>query len=353
MADEEKPEDQQAAANTAEETAGETPMPSAGEPGAETADLEAAAAETVAEDGTAEDSQAAAEAMEAIAENVKNRAAEIEDVLAEVSQPTALPKTAADPETPVVQPEEPAAPIDVLAPTAESTADDEDEPNLQISVGGETLRISTAHPLIEDIAEQLEKSQRFTLYSVGALCTALLAAVLFYVLMAAQLSSKVKEIDAMLAAMAKRTLQMTKGIESFSALETRVDQGLANQLMLQEMLAANEVAMTTLKQQLEAMPGTLQNATDQALGQTQAELQNQLQSVQAETTRLLSELDRAQRSLDEQGAAVGSLRGIRRELTELRGNVSSVEDTVGDLYIIERARVAGQIQDRDPVALGE
>ena len=73
----------------------------------------------------------------------------------------------------------------------------------------EQVSINQMIKMIEEIAEQLHKSRQFTQYAVGSLCIALLAAVFFYVLMAAQLSSKIKEIDGMLGAMAKRTLQMT------------------------------------------------------------------------------------------------------------------------------------------------
>jgi hypothetical protein len=337
MADEEnqKPEDQQVP-----ETVSET-APESGEDNAA-----GAAPESVQEEGTKAALEGSEEAIEAIAENVKNRAAEIEDVLAEVSEPSALPKAKEEPQT---ADETPPAP----AKTNADQADDEDEPNLAISVSGETLRISTAHPLIEDIAEQLQKSQRFTLYSVAALCIALLAAVLFYVLMAAQLSSKVKEIDSMLGAMAKRTLQMTKGIESFSRLETRIDQGLTNQLMLQEMLAANEIAVVALNRQLDAMPNTMGTSTKDALSETQQALGVQLQNLETETSRLLTQLERAQRSLDEQSTAVGPLKGMRRELTELKGGLNNVEQTVNDLYVIERARVAKQMRDRGPVELSE
>lgn len=337
MADEEnqKPEDQQVS-ETASETVAESVEDNAADPAAESAEEEVTEA---APEGSEE-------AIEAIAENVKNRAAEIEDVLAQVSEPSALPKAEDEAQAPVEKPPTPAK-------VNTEQADDEDEPNLAISVSGETLRISTAHPLIEDIAEQLKKSQRFTLYSVGALCIALLAAALFYVLMAAQLSSKVKEIDSMLGAMAKRTLQMTKGIESFSTLETRIAQGLTNQLMLQEMLAANEIAVVALNRQLEAMPNTVGTSTKDALSATQQALGVQLQNLETETSRLLTQVERAQRSLDEQSTSVGSLKGIRLELTELKGALNNVEKTVNDLYVIERARVAKQMRERGPVALGE
>ena len=233
------------------------------------------------------------------------------------------------------------------APQAKSAepepASEEDEPNLQISVGGERVRISTTHPLIEDIAEQLRKSRQFTMYSVGGLCVALLAAVLFYVLMAAQLSSKVGEIDSMLGAVAKRTLQMTRGIETFSAIEMRLDEGLENQLLQREMLAANEIAMVELNEMLSELPGEVTGATANALTQTQQALAAQLRQLKEENKTLGQELSRLQKALDAQAAEVAVLRGVREELSNLRSSMQQVEATVGDLYIIERARVAKQV----------
>ena len=176
--------------------------------------------------------------LQKMAKNVQERASEIEDVLANASSPGVLANAA---DTTLDQPESEAGATDVLPA---------DEPNRQMRVGEDNVRASSSHPLIEEIAEQLHKSRQFTQYAVGSLCIALLGAVLFYVLMAAQLSSKVKEIDSMLGAMAKRTLQMTKGIETFSILGGRLDKTLANQLMQQEMLAANEIAVVNLNEQL-------------------------------------------------------------------------------------------------------
>ena len=53
-------------------------------------------------------------------------------------------------------------------------------PQLQIHVGKDDVRISTGHPLIDDIAAQLEKSRKFTsVRSVSSLFIALLASALF------------------------------------------------------------------------------------------------------------------------------------------------------------------------------
>lgn len=281
-----------------------------------------------ASDDSAAENSSAEEAIEAIAKNVQERASEIEDVLADVSAPTALPKA------PKPAPSEPAP---VVNPS------EEDEPNLQISVGGDKVRISTAHPMIEEIAEQLHKSRQFTQYAVGSLCIALLAAVLFYVLMAAQLSSKVKEIDGMLGAMAKRTLQMTKGIETFSVLAGRLDESLANQLMQKEMLAANEISMANVNEQLRSLPEVVSTNADATMEQAQQVLLAELKVLQAENASIKPDLDRLEKILQAQQTEVSALRSVRQELSTLRASLVQVETTVGDLYIIERARLASQV----------
>ena len=331
MADEEKPIQDIEEADSTESSAVE----------AQAFDGEITGAESEsAADAT--DSSSADDAIEAITKNVQERAAEIEDVLADASTPIALPKG------------EPDLPEPIFSDMKDENAATEDnEPNLHISVGGEKVRISTAHPLIEDIAEQLQKSRHFTMYSVGGLCTALLAAVLFYVLMAAQLSSKVGEIDAMLGAMAKRTLQMTKGIESFSALEIRLQESLANQLMLREMLAANEIAVMGLNEKFDAMPAEVGSATNSSVSAAQQALAEQLQSLQSQSASFSGSLEGMRQSVDAQEVELSALRSVRRELSTLRSSMQTVEKTVADLYIIERARVAKQMLGAKAEVIGE
>jgi hypothetical protein len=281
------------------------------------------------------------EAIETMAKNVQERAAEIEDVLANASSPGVL-ANAADPT--LDQPESEAGATDVLPA---------DEPNRQMRVGEDNVRASSSHPLIEEVAEQLHKSRQFTLYAVGSLCIALLGAVLFYVLMAAQLSSKVKEIDSMLGAMAKRTLQMTKGIETFSILGGQLDKTLANQLMQQEMLAANEIAVVNLNEQLGLLPEVVTTNANETMAQTQQVLLAELKALQDENAAVKTNLNRLEKILEAQKAEVSALRGVRRELSTVRASMQQVQDTVGDLYIIERARLAKQVVSPKADVVGE
>ena len=109
----------------------------------------------------------------------------------------------------------------------------------------------------------------------------------------------------MLGAMAKRTLQMTKGIESFSALEQGIDQGLTNQLMLQEMLPPMKLPWWHL---ISSCRHRWVSESPRASVKTQQTLRTQLQT-QAETSRLLEQVDRAMES-EQQSSVVGSLNGI-------------------------------------------
>jgi septation ring formation regulator EzrA len=123
----------------------------------------------------------------------------------------------------------------------------------------------------------------------------------------------------------------------------RLDEALANQLTQREMLAANEIAMEELNEVLTAVPSEVTSTTTTALTQTQQALAAQLLQLQNDNKSLGQELARLQKALDAQSDEVSSIRGVRRELSTLRSSMQQVEATVGDLYIIERARVAKQV----------
>ena len=151
--------------------------------------------------------------------------------------------------------------------------------------------------------------------------------------MAAQLSSKVKEIDGMLGAMAKRTLQMTKGIETFGVLAGRLDESLANQLMQKEMLAANEISMANVNEQLRSLPEVVSTNADATMEQAQQVLLAELKVLQAENASIKPNLDRLEKILQAQQTEVSACAAFAKELSTLRASLVQVETTVGDLYI--------------------
>ena len=226
-----------------------------------------------------------------------------------------------------------------------------EEPSLQIHVGKEDVRISTGHPLIDDIAAQLEKSRKFTIYAVSSLFIALLTSVLFYILMSAQMSKKVSEVNSMMGAVAKRTLQVTKGIETFSTLEERIGQTLINQTSLAETLAANDLAVAELELRIAALNENMQADIGQVVGESSNYLVQTRNVLQEENQKTFNTLGELQSVLAEQRGMIAPISNLSRELNQVKNDLAEVRKTIDDLYIIERARMARELLDQRDASL--
>ena len=226
-----------------------------------------------------------------------------------------------------------------------------EEPSLQIHVGKEDVRISTGHPLIDDIAAQLEKSRKFTIYAVSSLFIALLTSVLFYILMSAQMSKKVSEVNSMMGAVAKRTLQVTKGIETFSTLEERIGQTLINQTSLAETLAANDLAVAELELRIAALNENMQADIGQVVGESSTYLVQTRSVLQEENQKTFNTLGELQSILAEQRGMIAPISNLSRELNQVKNDLAEVRKTIDDLYIIERARMARELLDQRDASL--
>ena len=130
---------------------------------------------------------------------------------------------------------------------------------------------------------------------------------------------------------------MTKGIETFSILGGQLDKTLANQLMQQEMLAANKIAVVNLNEQL-ATEVVTTNANE-TMAQTQQVLLAELKALQDENAAVKTNLNRLEKILEAQKAEVSALRGVRRELSTVR----KWAGTGRRRSTFERARLAKQV----------
>jgi|TARA_B110000977_G_C11031407_1_gene475412 hypothetical protein len=309
-------------------------------------------------------------AVEAIVESTRNRADEIEEALDGAMTEKSVEKggdsVAATVEVPAettAEVPEKAAEIvldlgDVeAAPKATQTVHsakkkgDVEEPKLQIHVGKDDVRISTGHPLIDDIAAQLEKSRKFTMYAVSSLCVALLACVLFYILMSTQISKKIAEVNSMIGAVAKRTLQVTKGIETFSTLEERIGQTLINQTSLAETLAANDLAVAELELRIAALNENMQADIGRVVGESSNYLVQTRSVLQEENQKTFNTLGELQSILAEHRGMIAPISNLSRELNQVKSDLAEVRQTIGDLYIIERARMARELLDQRDASL--
>lgn len=301
-----------------------------------------------------EESFDSAAAVDAIVEGTRSRVDEIEEALdgalvanndsaqAAAEAPDAIPEKSIENDSEIV--------LDLgdveVAPTMAKKKDDVEEPSLQIHVGKDDVRISTGHPLIDDIAAQLEKSRKFTIYAVSSLFIALLTSVLFYILMSAQMSKKVSEVNSMMAAVAKRTLQVTKGIETFSTLEERIGQTLLNQTSLAETLAANDLAVAELELRITGLNESMQADIGRVVDESSNYLVQTRGVLQEENQKTFNTLGDLQSILVEQRGMIAPISNLSREVNQVKGDLAEVRKTIDDLYTIERARMARELLDQ-------
>jgi hypothetical protein len=313
-----------------------------------------------------------AAAVDAIVEGTRNRADEIEEALEGALDPVELSQdpnndakeiakqieTETETETETVKAssevvenmEEIVLDLDGVGEAKPSNkANNVEEPKLQIHVGKDDVRISTGHPLIDDIAAELEKSRKFTMYAVSSLCVALLAGVLFFILMSTQIVQKISQVDAMLGAVAKRTLQVTKGIETFSTLEERIGQTLLNQTSLAETLAANDLAVAELESRIAALNESMQANIGQVVDESSNYLVQTRSVLQEENQKAFNTLGELQSMLAEHRGMIAPISNLSRELSVVKGDLTEVRQTIDDLYIIERARMARELLDQRDV----
>lgn len=306
-----------------------------------------------------EESFDSAAAVDAIVEGTRSRVDEIEEALegALVANNDAAQASTKEPKA-IVEPsaaKKPEIALDLgdieIAPVTGKKNGEVEEPKLQIHVGKDDVRISTGHPLIDDIAAQLEKSRKFTMYAVSSLCIALLASALFFILMSAQMSSKVAEVNSMMGAVAKRTLQVTKGIETFSTLEERIGQTLLNQTSLAETLAANDLAVAELELRITALNENMQADIGRVVGESSSYLVQTRSVLQEENQKTFNSLGDLQSILTEQRGMVAPIGNLSRELNQVKGDLAEVRQTIDDLYIIERARMARELLSQRDASL--
>ena len=302
-----------------------------------------------------------AAAVDAIVEGTRNRADEIEEALEGALDPVVLSQNPNDDTKEIAKEietvkassevvenmEEIVLDLDGVGEAKPSNkADNVEEPKLQIHVGRDDVRISTGHPLIDDIAAELEKSRKFTMYAVSSLCVALLAGVLFFILMSTQIVQKISQVDAMLGAVAKRTLQVTKGIETFSTLEERIGQTLLNQTSLAETLAANDLAVAELESRIAALNESMQANIGQVVDESSNYLVQTRSVLQEENQKAFNTLGELQSMLAEHRGMIAPISNLSRELSVVKGDLTEVRQTIDDLYIIERARMARELLDQ-------
>ena len=185
-------------------------------------------------------------------------------------------------------------------------------------------------------ADSLKKARNLNFISGMFLCSALLAAVGFFVFMSIQMSQKIVEIDSLLTAVAKRSIQMTKGIEKFSLMEEQLDKTLVNQEMISEYLAKDEPFRSQINGRIEELRSQLKKDMSARVKRSEGNLSKVLDGVAESSNNNEEAIKQISSMVKNQGDPSKSIR-------ELRSALNGIDKKLNDLYLIEQARVSREI----------
>ena len=185
-------------------------------------------------------------------------------------------------------------------------------------------------------ADSVRKARNLNFISGLFLCSALLAAVGFFVFMSIQMSQKIVEIDSLLTAVAKRSIQMTKGIEKFSVIEEQLEKALGNQETITDYLAQDDPYRSQLNSRIEELRSQLKKDMSARVLRSEGNLNEILDGVAASAANSEQGIKQITSIVKKQGDPTKVLQDLNLSLRE-------VENKLNDLYLIEQARLSREI----------
>ena len=185
-------------------------------------------------------------------------------------------------------------------------------------------------------ADSVQKARNLNLISGLFLCSALLAAVGFFVFMSIQMSQKIVEIDSLLTAVAKRSIQMTKGIEKFSVIEEQLEKTLGNQRTINDYLAKDDPYRRELNERIEELRNQLKKDMSARVLRSEGNLNEVLSGVSTSSSNNEQAIKQIASMVKNQGNPSKSIQDLQRSLRE-------IEVKLNDLYLVEQARLSREI----------
>ena len=185
-------------------------------------------------------------------------------------------------------------------------------------------------------ADSVQKARNLNLISGLFLCSALLASVGFFVFMSIQMSQKIVEIDSLLTAVAKRSIQMTKGIEKFSIIEEQLEKTLGNQKTINDYLAKDDPYRRELNERIDELRNQLKKDMSARVLRSEGNLNEVLSGVSTSSSNNEQAIKQIASMVKNQGNPSKSIQDLQRSLRE-------IEVKLNDLYLIEQARLSREI----------
>ena len=185
-------------------------------------------------------------------------------------------------------------------------------------------------------ADSVQKARNLNLISGLFLCSALLASVGFFVFMSIQMSQKIVEIDSLLTAVAKRSIQMTKGIEKFSIIEEQLEKTLGNQETINDYLAKDDPYRRELNERIDELRNQLKKDMSARVLRSEGKLNEVLSGGSTSSSNNEQAIKQIASMVKNQGNPSKSIQDLQRSLRE-------IEVKLNDLYLIEQARLSREI----------
>lgn len=223
--------------------------------------------------------------------------------------------------------------------------------SIRLSINGiEVGPLADIDRTLEKTSQQIDKAKKLIFITAGAGAFVLIFAVLFYVLMSIQLSTKTEELDRMLVALGKRGIQLGDGIEELVRLETDL-----NEMRGAQSLLINDVALLREASQTQAseLRSEMKNISD--INMTSQKMVAEIGGIsKSANADLANEIKQSQRAIvSEFSKLVNQQRGLANDFSSIKTQQNLLSERVGDLYLIKKAELEGKLNLKTDAMRGE
>lgn len=165
---------------------------------------------------------------------------------------------------------------------------------------------------------------------IGVTAGLMLIALVIFAVFSVRLSARVNELDEMLLAVGKRTVELNAGISSLESLTAHTKDLSARQVAMVDVQAQVESKISDALKKSETLMQTMPNRAAQQITQASANLTREVQSINSK--------------LQQQSKAVQTLGDEVKGLKSDMSNVNALKRDVNALVVLQKDRVLEQLQ---------
>lgn len=165
----------------------------------------------------------------------------------------------------------------------------------------------------------------------------MMLSLVIFVVFSARLSSRVADLDEMMLAVGKRTVELNAGLSTLESLNTQIQEMSAKQVALVGVQAQVESKINDALSKSETLMQTMPNRAAQQITQASASLTREVQSINGK--------------LQQQSKAVQMLGDEVKGLKSDMNNVNALKRDVNALVVLQKDRVLEQLQKPQPTAV--